>query len=872
MRFNLRPYQEQAIAAIEERWEAGDRATLLVQATGTGKTIVMAGVTEDAVRDGGRVLILAHRGELLQQAADKLQSSTGLRCSVEKAEDTSVGTFERVTVGSVQTLCREKRLRALGRDRFTHILIDECHHAVSSSYQAVLDYFAGAKVLGVTATADRGDRQNLGKVFDSLAFEYNMPEAIKDGYLCPIKAQTVPLQLDISNVSVRSGDWAADELGTALDPYLPQIAQEMKNAGLEERKTVVFLPLIKTSQKFCRLLNECGFRAVEVNGQSEDRAQILKDFDSGKYDVLCNSLLLTEGWDCPSVDCIVNLRPTKSRALYCLDESTEVLTRGGWRSDAEIGDEVLAFDPKTGKSAFSPVVAKVRRKLCEDEYFCSLSGQSSDIRITNKHRMLYDNKRRGGWKFATAEHVASLRDGAYIPVSGHGTFSGVPLTDDELMFIGWVMTDGSINKHNNAITITQGTQHSEYCEEITRCIEGCGFKYTRAVRKRVGVEWNQSGDCMMWTISKGMPRGRDKDKTGWRRLEPYISKDMSPALFDMSERQFAVMLEAIYHADGAKSHTKTYHISKGNRTFIERLQAMAIQRGYRAGMSVESPGVSRKSSLFTVHIKKQDFVKVGSTSGRHSTWVKEPHSDEMCWCVETEMGTVFTRRNGCVAAMGNCQIVGRGTRLSPETGKTDLLLLDFLWMTERLELVRPAALVTSSREVAQKMTAMVEQAGCPVDLQKVESKASDEVVKEREEALAQQLAEQRKKKAKLVNPLQYEMSIAAEDLSGYIPEFAWEMAPATDKQKAALEKYGIDASEISNAGKASKLLDRVKKRRDNGLSSPKQIRLLERRGFQHVGTWSMEAASSMISRISASGWRIPSGVNPATYIPNERSE
>lgn len=108
----------------------------------------------------------------------------------------------------------------------------------------------------------------------------------------------------------------ADELGTALDPYLPQIAQEMKNAGLEERKTVVFLPLIKTSQKFCRLLNECGFRAAEVNGQSEDRSQILKDFDAGKYDVLCNSLLLTEGWDCPSVDCIVNLRPTKSRALY----------------------------------------------------------------------------------------------------------------------------------------------------------------------------------------------------------------------------------------------------------------------------------------------------------------------------------------------------------------------------------------------------------------------------------------------------------------------------------------------------------------------------------------------------------------------------
>lgn len=270
--------------------------------------------------------------------------------------------------------------------------------------------------------------------------------------------------------------------------------------------------------------------------------------------------------------------------------------------------------------------------------------------------------------------------------------------------------------------------------------------------------------------------------------------------------------------------------------------------------------------------EKQEFVKVGSRHGKHAVWEAEAHASESCWCVQNELGTLVTRRNGKVAIVGNCQIVGRGTRLSPETGKTDLLLLDFLWMTERLELVRPAALVTSSREVAQKTTAMVEQAGCPVDLQKVESKASDEVVAEREEALANQLAEQRKKKAKLVNPLQYEMSIAAEDLSGYIPEFAWEMAPATDKQKAALEKYGIDASEISNAGKASKLLDRVKKRRDNGLSSPKQIRLLERRGFQHVGTWSMEAASSMISRISASGWRIPTGVNPATYVPSERNE
>lgn len=524
----LRPYQQQARERIHAEWENGHTRTLLVLPTGTGKTIVFASVAADQVRAGDRVLILAHRGELLEQAADKLQRSTGLVSAVEKADATCLNTWFRVVVGSVQTLQRTARLERFPRDYFGTIIIDEAHHAITDGYRRILDYFGSAKVLGVTATPDRGDMRNLGEVFDSLAFEYKLTDAIKEGYLCRIMAQTIPLKLDISSVTLSGGDYAVGDLGTALDPYLEQIAAEMAQR-CKGRKTVVFLPLIKTSQKFRDLLNSHGFRAAEVNGQSTDRKEVLADFDAGKYNVLCNSMLLTEGWDCPSVDCVVVLRPTKVRSLYS-------------------------------------------------------------------------------------------------------------------------------------------------------------------------------------------------------------------------------------------------------------------------------------------------------------------------------------------------QMVGRGTRLSP--GKSDLLLLDFLWMTDKHELCRPADLVCEDRAVARQMTENLAESGCPQDIEEAAVQASEDVVAQREEALAKQLEEQRRKKAKLVDPLQYEMSIQAEDLAGYVPAFGWEAGPPTEQQAAALEKLGILPDAVESAGKASLLLDRLHKRRDEGLTTPKQIRCLEKYGFQHVGRWSFEQAKHMIDRIAASGWRgVPKGVTPSTYTP-----
>lgn len=522
----LRPYQQEAKEAIFEQWDNGIKKTLLVLPTGCGKTIVFAKVTEDCVRRGNRVLILAHRGELLEQASDKIRKSTGLGCAMEKAEESCQRSWFRVVVGSVQTLMREKRLGQFPADYFQTIIIDEAHHCISDSYQRVLKHFPEAQVLGVTATPDRGDMRNLGTYFESLAYEYTLPKAIKEGFLAPIKALTLPLKIDMANVGIQAGDFKASDIGTALDPYLHSIVEEMKKY-CQNKKTVVFLPLVKTSQKFRDILNENGFRAAEVNGDSQDRAEVLNAFEKGDYNVLCNSMLLTEGWDCPSVDCVVVLRPTKVRSLYC-------------------------------------------------------------------------------------------------------------------------------------------------------------------------------------------------------------------------------------------------------------------------------------------------------------------------------------------------QMVGRGTRLSP--GKEHLLLLDFLWHTERHELCHPASLICDSEEVAKKMTENLEKAaGCPIDIEEAEHTAAEDVIVQREEALAKQLEEMKKRKKKLVDPLQFEMSIQAEDLSGYVPAFGWEMAPPSESQKKTLEKLGILPDEIDNAGKASRLLERLDKRRKEGLTTPKQIRFLENRGFQHVGTWQFDVAKNLIDRIAANGWRVPHDIVPQEY-------
>lgn len=344
----LRPYQQAAVQAIEAGWQDGSlQKSLLVLPTGTGKTVVFCTVARHRA-GGGRVLILAHREELIEQAREKYYSITGDIAAKEKAENTCLGDPAPVVVGSVQTLQNEKRLLHFPSDYFKTIIIDEAHHALADGYQRVLQHFPQAAVLGVTATPDRGDKRSLAEYFDGVAYEYSLKQAIQDGYLCPIQALTVPLTIDVSHVKTSRGEYGGDfdrtELGQTLEQYLPQIVQALKQYAAN-RKTVVFLPLISIAKQFRDELTAEGINAREINGQSEDRIETLDWFDhAGPGSVLCNAMLLTEGWDCPSVDCVVVLRPTKIRALYA-----QMIGRGTRLAEGKKNLLILDFLWMTGK-------------------------------------------------------------------------------------------------------------------------------------------------------------------------------------------------------------------------------------------------------------------------------------------------------------------------------------------------------------------------------------------------------------------------------------------------------------------------------------------------------------------------------------------
>lgn len=352
--FDLRPYQLEAYLGALRVWSEGTRSALVVMPTGTGKTRVIGAVAKRELEHEGKTLVIAHREELLEQLAKELQRAGVIRDwqapgVLEKAEHRGSLSSPAV-VASIQSLTT-KRLERYPRDHFTKIIVDEAHHSESPSYKRPLDWFAIAKILGVTATPDRADGKPLGDSFGSVAFTYEIRRAIADGYLVrPVVRRITVRGLDLSSVKSHHGDFDRGQLSSILaaEQMLHGVAKPLVDeAG--NRKTIVFAVDVAHAHALAEVINR--YRpglAMALDGETpiDQRRAVLALFRRGEIQYLVNCQLLTEGFDEQSISCVAMARPTQSRGFYvqCLGRGFRVLGANYAESVANGKPDCLVLD------------------------------------------------------------------------------------------------------------------------------------------------------------------------------------------------------------------------------------------------------------------------------------------------------------------------------------------------------------------------------------------------------------------------------------------------------------------------------------------------------------------------------------------------
>jgi len=326
----MRNYQREALCAIKREWQTVD-STLVVLPTGTGKTVLFASLIRSCFPK--RALVLAHREELIFQAVDKITKVTGFRCEVEMGDyradmGKSLFASPQVVVSTIQTQCSGAdgggRMTRFDPALFGLVIVDEAHHATSATYRRTLDYYRqnpNLKVLGVTATPDRADEEALGQVYESVAYDYELLNAIEDGWLVPIQQQIVEVSgLDFSGIHTTAGDLNGAELAHVMEEE--RNLHEIAGPTIEivgNRRALVFASSVTHAEQLCAILNRhregcsgwvCG------KTDKDERRKALASFSSGKLQYVVNVGVLTEGFDDPGVEVVVMGRPTKSRSLY----------------------------------------------------------------------------------------------------------------------------------------------------------------------------------------------------------------------------------------------------------------------------------------------------------------------------------------------------------------------------------------------------------------------------------------------------------------------------------------------------------------------------------------------------------------------------
>ncbi len=331
-----RPYQTESIEAARKAFASGARGVLIVLPTGSGKTIVIGEVARMAIDRGGRVLVLAHRSELIAQAREKIEAAApGVRVDLEQAEHRAASDAG-VVVASVASL-RGARLERWAPDAFSLVIVDEAHHATAEGYRRIFRHFDRARVLGFTATPDRADGTALREVFDVVAYSRTMLDLMREGFLAPLIARTIRVEaFDLAGSQVVGGDVDEGDIARALGrPGVLDAMAEMLIEHTGQRSTIVFVAGVARAHELAQLLEQRGHAAASIDGTTPaaDRRATFDAFAGGRVRFLVNVGVATEGTDLPRCSCVAIARPTMSRALFVQMTGRGVRPFGAWGRD-----------------------------------------------------------------------------------------------------------------------------------------------------------------------------------------------------------------------------------------------------------------------------------------------------------------------------------------------------------------------------------------------------------------------------------------------------------------------------------------------------------------------------------------------------------
>lgn len=859
--YTLRDYQEEGVAGIERELQA-HRSTLAVCPTGGGKTIIFGEVVRRFLdrNPQRRVLIMAHRDELIRQAADKVGRIIDEPCDIEMADyqaDTWGFDRSRVVVTSVQTMSRVNRHQKFHPNEFGLLIVDEAHHAVAPSYLAVQEYFQrnpDLRLLGVTATPDRADELAMGRVFESVAMEVGIIDMIEGGWLVPILQQFVRVEgLDLSRVKTTAGDLNQRQLAEILNEE--QKCHQVISPTLEiaaGRQTLVFGTSVEQAELMAEIANRfqpgcadwiCG---DQVKCPRDRRRQILSDFSRGEFQVLVNVGVLLEGYDEPRVEVVACARPTKSRSLYA-----QMIGRGT-RTVPGLVDRLASPEDRRAAIASSekPCIAEGQRVLT-DQGLIPIEQVTQGMKVWD------------GVDFVS--HCGILFRGVKRVL----TYAGLTATPDHEV---WTHDETS----QSTLQETRKTFGECAAEQTALRVTGVGGKAIREVDGyfRAGdSEERTAEDVNPLRLRGGVNKGLVQPDTGQSRVSSLWSTlGNSCVASQAGNERTTTMLQS------QKCGVQILRGSRNRVSIQELLGHGAVGYGQpRAKQTLDTrqnqqqrPLRAWESSLGKPNDSEQqptrpavDCIDTRTSTGtpRDTLFATASNEDDSPRNdggadIEATCGEGWGERTSR-AVQGTARVfdilnAGPRHRFTVEgiLVSNCLTVLDFVGNSGNHKLIHTGDILGGNYD--DEIVAMATQAalnksdrGERADML-AELRAAEEARKEARRRQRQTIAVHAAYKTKTIDPF---------DVLDLSPkrEPGWHKGRLpTEKQRACLEKAGVSTAKLS-FWQASQLIGETMKRRDQKLCTFKQAKLLSRYG--ESTEVSFEEASRLIDRIAKNGWK-----------------